>query len=54
MKVWHTGAKSINGKTMFFVFRDVDGKREVATDYIADFKTADIICDNMNRLEVER
>ena len=52
MKEWCIGAKSINNKTMFFVFRDVEGKRELATDYIGDFKTAEIICDNMNRLEV--
>jgi len=54
MKMRYIGAKSINSKTMFFVFRDVEGKREIATEYIADFKTADIICNNMNRLEVER
>ena len=33
MKMWYIGAKSINSKTMFFVFRDVEGKRELATGY---------------------
>jgi hypothetical protein len=53
MKMWYIGSKSINGKTMFFVFRDVEGKRQIITDYIFDFKKAEIICDNMNRLDVE-
>jgi hypothetical protein len=50
---WTIGAKSINRKTMFFVFRDVEGKRELATGYMDNVKEAEIICENMNRLEVE-